>query len=763
VLALLSRVREDAVGNTAVQERRRQDMKNLLFYRGGPDNQHIIWDRDQWVRRPYDGDAGIPAWIPRICTNQFAKKIDGVASLLSQSNPAKMIVPMTDDDRDLAAADVAENALPVLEEEIGYPRMRAELNAHVTLTSTVAVLYYYDASDKYGIGTLPGYVCTNPACEDAAAGTIYDAEQVAVQLESPDGGEPLDGTDCPTCGAPVQEVPDAVQRPIGRLRAEVANCFEHTLPSSAKTTDAEQLPWVYFHSSADEHVLCAMYPKHATKIRESARSAGKQGEARHLARQMQRLSSPFSASTGRGGGQQEKVGPIVYRLQHDPIEDDEFYFPEGLYAVTLGDDLVLEAGPLPVLDPLTQKRRKSVLVRTYAPMPGTSFGKPVADDLCPLQEQRNHYEMLAFMILMNHAAPRTYIPADVTLVDPISGVPGQTVRFQSMSGSGPIDRPGQNIPPSLPLMIEAVDKAMDELSGLNAVLGGERPDGDPTLGEIEILQERGMSAMRAPLDEQAEFERKQGRLLLDLARQTAWSPRFRRIQGENKQWELKAFTGADLRGNIDISIEPLSAWPKSPLMQQMRTEKAVEMGAIMPSADPEIALKLLTNMGLSDLKPSLDEDRKQVARELDRWKAATSPADIQPPDFMAINPAVHLLLKKGWLKTEEAEAIKYSNPALWQAWLGHVSMLEQAMMPAPAPAEGAAPSGEEPQSTNAVDAAVQAGVLIPEGATGDPLHEAVQSGALIPEGAAQAAGPSVDSLMAEGVLTPLPFNEGVQP
>lgn len=801
VLGLLARVREDAVGNTAVQERRRQDMKNLLFDRGGADNQHIVWSNTgagQWLTRPYEGDLGLAAWIPRIATNHFSKKVNGVASLLSQSNPAKTAVPATDDERDLAAAEVARNAIPVLEEEIGYPRLRAELNAHVTLTSTVAVNYFYDASDKYGVGTLPGFVCTDPACPQP--GQVYDAQEVeeagqlldesmaAAPMEVPDAGmtegltptgmdstppapgQGQGGTSCPTCGGPVTEQADAITRPIGRLRAEVCSTFEHTLPSSAKTTDVDFLPWVFLHSSADEITLCGMYPQHAAKIREAARSDQKNGDARHLARQMQRLASPFSGGASKGGGAQEKAGPMVYRVQHDPVVDDDYNFPEGLSCVVLGDDLVLEAGPLPVLDPLTQKRRKSILIRTYEPKPGTAFGKPIADDLVPIQEQRNHYEMLGFMILMHHASPRTFIPADVVLIDQITGVPGQDVRFQSMSGASPVTVPGSNIPPSLPLMIEACDKAMDQLSGLNAVLGGERPDGDPTLGEIQILQERGMSAMRAPMDEQASFEQKQARLLLDLGRQTAWSPRFRRIQGENGQWALKAFTGADLEGNLDIVIEPMSTWPKSTLMQQMKLEKAVELGAIQPAADPEIALAVVKELGITEVKPSLDEDRRQVARELDRWKAARTGDEIAPPNLPVINVPVHHVLKKGFLKTEEAEAIQYTNPAVWHAMVGHVQQLGFAMAPPPAAAApgGAGPAGEEqPPSTHAVDAAVQAGVLQPADQGGDAMNDAVSSGVLVEEGAAlqqqQAAGPSIDDMTAAQVLTPLPFNEGTQP
>ena len=62
IKALVARCIDDAVNNTARMDRDRQDLLNLLFYRGGVDNQWVRWNQAQnsWERQPEDGENGIP-------------------------------------------------------------------------------------------------------------------------------------------------------------------------------------------------------------------------------------------------------------------------------------------------------------------------------------------------------------------------------------------------------------------------------------------------------------------------------------------------------------------------------------------------------------------------------------------------------------------------------------------------------------------------------------------------------------------------------
>ena len=149
---------------------------------------------------------------------------------------------------------------------------------------------------------------------------------------------------------------------------------------------------------------------------------------------------------------------------------------------------------------------KSILIRTFAQAPGSPFNKPPADDMVPLQYWRNLMESLVALSLLHEAAPRTFIPASVTLEDDITGMPGQQIRFRAhVPGERPFTEPGIGANQSLFHYLELIDQKFEELSGMNAVLMGNRPQGDPTLGEVQILQERGMSAFKTPLDNLVEF------------------------------------------------------------------------------------------------------------------------------------------------------------------------------------------------------------------------------------------------------------------
>jgi hypothetical protein len=773
VRLLFDRCLDDSRSNHARLERDRQDIFNLMFYRGGEANQWSIYNSTsgQYEPRPYDGEVGIPAWIKRCVTNKFARKIDGIAAILNQSSPAKTFVPMTDDDEDRATAEVAEDADPVLLEEIGYERLKRRQHQLITLTNGCATVYYFDNDEKYGMAPIGLMTCLEcdgePFTPMEAGGLPPEPLEADVDVPAQPEGEP-EALTCPHCGSqqvdmltdPATGIQVGVDYPRGKLCADIFTSYEYSLPSSAKVADADENPWWLGHSGMSVDQVCSAWPKHAAAIRARAGGTSKQqsGLTRQYAEQMRQMSSPRST---RSYDASKKDSVIVYRLLHDAITDEHVNFPQGLHAVMV-DDIIVDVNPLPIKD-AQGSYRKNVIIRQYADTPGAPFGKPPADDLLPIQQQRNLFQTLIFMIHMHHAAPTVFLPAGVTLEDEPTCMPGAYVRFRSLDGQRPVMEKGVNPPEALYRSIEMCDEEMEDVSGLNSVLGGARPAGDPTLGEVQILQERGMAAFRTPLDHLIDFEKRQSRLLLDLARQTAWAPRFRKVEGENGRWNVTQFTAADLTGQVDISIEPLSAWPKSPSMQMVKLQKAIELGVLMPAQDPEVSTKILAMLGLSELKPSLDADKQQVARELDRWKAATMPQQIEPPALESIEAPIHLFLKKQFLKTEEAEELKVRNPAVYQAMVAHVQALQMAVTPPPMPAPdpNAKPPGPD---GSAVEGAVNAGALLPAGAAQGPqgpppLDQAVNSGALMPAGVMAAQppqGPSIDDLMAQGALTPMP-------
>ena len=770
---LVQRCITDARNNPARMDRDRQDWQNSLFYRGGSDNHWSVYDRSSGTYVPRGNDpeqGGLPDWVPRPATNHFAVTIDQIAAILDQSEPAKLFGPSTDDDEDRATAEVAEDADPVLLEEIGYDRHRAQLNKLVTLTSGAAYIVFYDTDPKHGMGQIDLIRCAT--CQ---------VEMLPMELE--DNGNECPGLDdAHPCGAPgdaFEPVIDMFGKPMGvpeakgKMCGQVVPSFEYSLPSTARVADSKSVPWVLTHSGMPKEDVIGRWPKAKEALGKAGNGGHHGGISRQFARAMRQLSSPSRANapTGSVGGAAIKGDePVVYILHHDPIDDGEFYFPDGLLCVMV-EDVVVEVGPLPVIDD-EDRAIKNVLIRSYAHAPGTAFGKPPADDLVPLQISYNLVDSLIQLILMHDAAPRTYIPLSVTLENQPSGRPGENIYYRSvLPGEKPTSESGINPPEGLYKYLEILEGNFQKISKLNSVLSGARPEGDPTLGEVQRLEENGMRSFKEPLSQQITFEKDLSRLCLFIAKRSAWSDRFRRIRGDNGEWEVRQFNASDLNGKIDIQIDSASAWPKSPTMRMLKLKQAFDMSILPPAMqDPELQTKLLTELDLLQVKPSLNADRKQITRELAKWKAARSPADILPPNPDTQELPIHYFFKKQFLKTEEFEDLMAANPPVAQAMVAHVAMIQQIQQQQAMAAAAAAnpqPPAPPDDRTNvdkgdhsAVEDAVSSGALRPAGGEpqGDPMGDAVGEGALVPAGAAPQGptGPSIDQLMAMGALAPAP-------
>lgn len=742
VLAFVKeRIQADIRANAPRRARDRADLRHLQVYRGGEENHWSVWDQntDNYVPRPTDtSDAALPAWFFRATTNLFAVKTDGVCSILNQSQPAQELSPSKDSDAARAAAEVAEAALPQLYEECGYPSTRPQLHKLIALTHGAALHVYYDTDERHGMDELPLLQCQ--ACQ-----------QFFLPHEVPDGAP------CPACEAPPEQVTDAMHPPMspqagfpvthpmpkGKMCTRLLSSFEFSIPRSATQFHEERIPWIAGHGRMDQAEIDALWgPSEHKEPEQVSRAATGSAQSVQYADRMRGLSSPTGdGQDQRGGGSTATVapsGPVVWMVWSDPVDDGTFYFPDGLYAVVIDDAEVKECGPLPIVD--EQGRPvKNVLLRTYQAAPGSPWGKPPADDMEPLQRQLNLVLALAFLILMQDAAPTTYLPDTVTLLDELSGMPGSTVRFQSLrAGDKPIISGGQGFPESLKWFIEFIVNQFDVVSKLNAVLMGARPEGgDPTAFEVNVLQERGMAAFREPLDELVDFEKRLSRLLLRTAKQSAWSPRFYSVRGDSGAWEVESFLGMDLSGDVTIHVDPMSAWPRSSVTQNLRLDNAIERGILNPQ-DPEVQAEYLSLNDLAAFKESVDKDRAQVSRELDIWRKATDPGQIPPPDQLW-NLPFHFFQKVQWLKTEEADTARAERPLVYQAIRMQVMQIQFLMTPQAPPAPGPGQPGGPPPDGSAIDAATGQGAMAPARPKNAPPD-----------------GTTLDSALSAGAITPAP-------
>lgn len=746
---------DDCAADSSRVQRHKSDWLNLLFDRGGEDNHWVTWDQvsDAWVRIPYEGDYGLPPEVPRACTNVFSNKIDGVAGILNQSEPAQEWRPSSDDDEDLATAAVCEDIIPTLWDELGYPELKPVLNKAVTLIDKAFFVIHYDPDPKHGESMVQAYRCTScdkmslpmdvqdagdtcPGCGAAANPTCAACGETSTDP---------DAETCEDCGGAVgggmeaavdsQFNPIGVNYPVGKLEGEMLTSFEGSLPAYAKSPYVEDNAFFVAHQRYSESEFIATWGQEHKDLVTKSSNAGSGGQtSQQYADALRSLNSPHTV--GNAGRVQ---GPLVQRVWHDPIDTEEFHFPDGLYVALCGDTII-DAGPLPIHDD-NQRAIKPIITRIFRRQVGTASGKPPADDLVPLQRMRNLWETVLAMRGLRYAMPTTWVPTTVTIETPSTGMPQGERYYRSHDGQRPtveqVDAGSQAVYEN----IDRIDKKMDELSNLNSILQGDRPAGDPTLGEVQRLEDRAFGQFRTALEELTRFEKNLSILALRFARETFWAPRIAKIRGDNDQWEISKFTNADLGGNVDVYVNAVSAWPKSQLMQQLRLQKAVEMGILIPQSDPELQVKVLSDWNLSHLKTSLDADRKQIARELDRWKSAQDPQQIPPPDPPpVINPQMHLHYKTQFLKTETAEDIRKQNPPVWQAMLAHVQALQQMAQPPAPPPEAAPPEQPKGPDGSALHTAIDTGAIKPKPHTSVP--DLVDAGVLHPAGPANGGPPT---------------------
>jgi hypothetical protein len=191
----------------------------------------------------------VPPREPTLLVN----KIDGIASILNQSQPAKNWYATKDDDQSRAAAEVCEIADPVLLDEIDYPHhLRPRLNKLVTLTNLAALVVTYDNDPKWGDGHTAGAAVqpTASASNSCTRWTRRTKRTRARLRRRARLGEP-----------PADQQPIGVPYPKGKLSAEFLSSFEVSLPKSAPSRTRTMLPWVCTHQRWSTEDAISRWPK----------------------------------------------------------------------------------------------------------------------------------------------------------------------------------------------------------------------------------------------------------------------------------------------------------------------------------------------------------------------------------------------------------------------------------------------------------------------------------------------------------------------
>lgn len=584
----------------------------VMYYIG---NQWIKWDdqKREWRQRNLKRK-----WVPKPVTNRFATTINTIRGTISQARVEPSCWPASDQPLDIAAAEIAEQVIPVIDQEINADRVRELASAWMTLCADSFGFPYYDHSDdSLGTTNIPDERCM--ICGHIATPAEFE-----------------DSSSCPSCGIPagLTEEAEPHSYPIGRMRVDVMSPLETYI-----RIDGREL------RDLREFTRLRIYTKESVKARYPQMGPRAQSSLQTQTKQAQNYLRMIAYMTGTTQAIGRSEGDILGVFTHVELPSDEF--PEGLCCVMADDETILEVGPSPwheqKADPNTDETNKRYYLPLvqwgYETVPGRIYHRSPSFDLLSKQDQRNRLESLMELSVMKGVYNSWLLPTGSNITR-LSGEPAQLIRY-TLTGTGgakPEVVTSEPFPQSVMMWLEKIDSDFEELGGTYDAMKGTTPKGVSAGYAIQMLTERSMGRFGPVFTNWSATWIELYRMLLCIFRANVTEPRIAKIKGDAGTWQMKQFYGADLSGAVDLKVEGGKEKPRTKIAEQAMVEAMINMGVLRPDADPIQAYKIADSFGMAHLIGQQAEDFRAAAKEWDLFLQGQEPVLMPDVD----NDIIHL-------------------------------------------------------------------------------------------------------------------------
>lgn len=597
---------------------------------------------NQWIV-PLGGGVSSMGWRPVVnrkggplpVTNKFGSTMATFSSLLARFDPALHYRPATNDPDDQATADVASRVVEVCEDEVDIIPIRQMLAEWVTHTGGAWLEQGYDNDPRHGMVPVPMHAC--PECEATKPMEAAPMMNAAPMGESPMGmpGGPMPaemmglGPMCETCGVAMHE--QNVPMPRGKMTTTVVSVFEMLF--DPMVTDPTKHRGFVRIKSVDPDEAKQRWSAVKDRIAvDSTNSTRLTADA--LAQITPNIDDNTSQRLLTGGDGAGRVTEYWYWQMPDAT------YPEGLLTICLGrnQSLCVYKGPLPYYATRGDGSKDYFLPFVFFPqelVPGSAWPKTVANDVALKQKQRNQTEKHIEDMIHSMANHVWMIPIGANISTPITGLNGQVITWNSLSGNAEPKRvQGLPINGSLMTRLEAIDDDMQEISNIFDVLSGNRPAGVSAGITLQILKERGESRFGPMFILWNHAWAEWSRQMIEIFRMFATEERLLKIKGRDGRWEVQKFMAADLRGRVDVVPEAGASMPRSTMAQRAEMEQVVAAGAMNPAANIEDRIAFLEAFGLLHLAmPGMEKDTKRAFMENEQFEALG-----QHPQVVTLDP-----------------------------------------------------------------------------------------------------------------------------
>lgn len=649
------------------REQRIQDYHNKFVEARQAGRADMLWNayenvlfylRYQWITRDNTirdfRSQNMKPTTPRPVVNIFKAKMKKVIALIAAVEPALITAPGTDTEIDRLTADSAVDVIKYLEKVVRLDRLRLRLATAVGLTNNAFTVVGYDSVGGKN-EKVPKWECENGhACsaDEAQSNALLCQDKACVEKDVP--------------LSPSTTQFDEISE--GIVTAAVATVFESWLDWTIQ--DQEDLPAFMWRRMRPLEWIYERAPQLRGKVPEETSPADL---GLMFLQNIVRLAPSLR---GQFVGGRFTNSAVVDDLYVKPCKE----FPKGLWARTLADGQIIDAKPLPFHDGTSIERGAPIIpVQHFGfdEVPGTMLCVGPADDMKPLQRERNRMLASIAMYCARSGNSYMYLPQGID-IEKLTGVEGQVLRgMTTATGGGEPKRvEAAQMSAAYTQRIEQIDYEFDQIISIRE-FGDEAPRIDSGYA-MQQLEERKLQNHNPLFKKFEQGYAGFARHLFFVFRNFAPEKIYYRIKGEEARWTVRCIREADLRGGVDIDMEPGSAQPRTPLQKRAMYEQAVAMKIVDPLNDPKAKLAYARLYGVRELMATFDSDMRKIAREHDavkRWAAEhfdmttgePLPGDTKPEESwpVFVNPNVdnsplHWAEHRVWMQSEEYEALPES-------------------------------------------------------------------------------------------------------
>lgn len=608
ILAYVETIRGS--GRSFRYEKERLALRNILYYLG---IQWIKYDDSYRVWRP----IALRKSTPRPVTNKFASIVNSVSStLVGYKIPIKP-QPASDEAQDIAAANVADDVLEIIEREVLLRRLKPLISKWVLLTGDVFLETGYDTSPASGTTFIQDESCLS--CGQASSPDVLEQSGgICPNCQQPGPYEPAIGES----GKPI-----GTDYPKGKMLTEV-----HPFPScffDLEVPFIEDSPYFMIRTRKPRDWVVSTYGE------AFADSCDYDTQSDSYGYFLNALTHTSAIGGGIWGGKIASVVPYatVERLWLKPQPGT--WATEGVHATIVGGKIPKDGSSSYPYHDSTGRPMLNIVHIKFDDVPGRVLGRTRCDDLAPKQEQRNMVESIVQLHAQRMANSIWLLPEGVG-VSKLTGEQGQVIRYNALAGvPEPRRVPGDPISPYLIQWLGIIDQEMDDIMGTYDVSRGEVPFKGASYAIAQLLDERAQQSQSGLMENWGGGFIEWSRQCLNIWREFADEERTLST-GEGK-WAVKKFNKANLEGGVNLTIDYGQYRPHSNIGKRAAIEQAARLSFLNPF-NPEEKYKGLVALGIPELMPDYKLDYMRASRVNDLFMELAKGGD---PSVQAYPPVVY--------------------------------------------------------------------------------------------------------------------------